>query len=411
MPCPTVYIRMNIAAIIVCAGKGLRLGTVDKARLRLKGRPLLFYSLEAFSARSSIKQIVVVVSRKNIPFVKNLIKNYFSGKIPINVVAGGKERQDSVKNGLNRLDQAVSHVLIHDGARPLVSKKLIGRIIKALSKHQAVVCALAVRDTVKKIDDHSVSRTIDRQALVSVQTPQGFNKEIIEKAYSRWRRVSSFDDAQAVESMGVRVAVVDGDVNNIKITYPEDLELAKNIAGGADLPGGSQGPFPSHHNFSVGFGFDVHRINKNIAGAADPRPLLLGGVVIPCDFSLEAVSDGDVVLHAIADAICGASGQGDIGDLFPPHKKSSRDIDSKKIAAFVLGRIHKKYRINNIDIVIVAQKPPLVKHKKKMTASLIDIFSVKSVNIKIKSKENLDILGGREAIAVFAVTSLSKIKS
>tara|TARA_B100000315_G_scaffold258860_1_gene312485 strand:+ start:425 stop:901 length:477 start_codon:yes stop_codon:yes gene_type:complete len=155
--------------------------------------------------------------------------------------------------------------------------------------------------------------------------------------------------------------------------------------------------------YRVGFGFDVHKTSRK------KRDLVLAGVVIPCSFSLAAVSDGDVVLHAVADAICGATCLGDIGDHFPPRAKKSKNIDSKDIVKFILKKISKKHKISNIDLIIVAEKPRLVKHKKAMLSSLKKIFAISAVNVKIKSKEGLDILGGKNSLACLAVASVVKL--
>lgn len=154
--------------------------------------------------------------------------------------------------------------------------------------------------------------------------------------------------------------------------------------------------------YKVGLGFDVHRFSKA------KKDLVLGGVVIPAAFSLRAVSDGDVVLHAVSDALCGAAGLGDIGDYFPPQDKKSKGLDSKKIVKFILGKVNKKFKISNIDIIIITEKPKLVSHKKKIVESLKKILSISTVNLKIKSKEGLDILGSKNAMSCVAAVLLYK---
>ncbi len=149
----------------------------------------------------------------------------------------------------------------------------------------------------------------------------------------------------------------------------------------------------------IGLGFDTHRFTKK------KKSLLLGGVNIDCGFGIEAVSDGDIILHAICDALLGASSLGDIGDYFPPQGKKSQGLKSADIAKFVLEKVKKKYLIVNIDITVVADKPPLAKYKKKMVDYLYRLFGI-SVNIKIKSKERLNILGTDEGIICFAIASL-----
>lgn len=154
--------------------------------------------------------------------------------------------------------------------------------------------------------------------------------------------------------------------------------------------------------YRAGLGFDVHRFSKK------EKPLVLGGVEVPCDFSLDAVSDGDVLLHAVSDAVCGACGLGDIGDYFPPNNEKSKNIDSRKIVEFILKKIEKKFRIVNIDVTIITEKPRLVGFKKKILKSLVEIFKVKEINVKIKSKEGLDILGSKKAISCLALAVVNK---
>jgi 2-C-methyl-D-erythritol 2,4-cyclodiphosphate synthase len=149
-------------------------------------------------------------------------------------------------------------------------------------------------------------------------------------------------------------------------------------------------------DYRIGLGFDVHRFSKK------RRPLILGGAKISNSFGLEAVSDGDVLLHAISDALCGIASLGDIGDYFPPSKKYA-GIDSKIIARFILAKVTKKFKITNIDVIIAAQIPKLAPHKRRILKSLQSLFKVRDINVKIKSKEGLDILGGRNAISCFAI--------
>ncbi|MBN3040960.1 MAG: 2-C-methyl-D-erythritol 2,4-cyclodiphosphate synthase [Candidatus Omnitrophica bacterium] len=157
--------------------------------------------------------------------------------------------------------------------------------------------------------------------------------------------------------------------------------------------------------YRVGFGFDVHRISKK------KKKLILGGSVIPCPFGLEAVSDGDVVLHAISDALCGATVIGDIGDYFPPEDKSCKNIDSKLIVKEILKKTSKNFKTVNLDITIIAEKPRLIKYKKRIISSLRKIISVKNINLKIKSKEGLSILGGVNAMACVVIVLMKRAKA
>ncbi|MDD4954428.1 MAG: 2-C-methyl-D-erythritol 2,4-cyclodiphosphate synthase [Candidatus Omnitrophica bacterium] len=155
-------------------------------------------------------------------------------------------------------------------------------------------------------------------------------------------------------------------------------------------------------DYRAGLGFDVHRFSKA------KKPLILGGVKIPCDFSLSAVSDGDVLLHAIADAICGCCLLGDIGDYFPPNDVKCKNMDSREIVNFILKKIKSKFTLINIDATIITEKPRLSGYKKKILKSLCAIFKIKTINIKIKSKEGLDILGSKKAVSCLALAVVKK---
>lgn len=154
--------------------------------------------------------------------------------------------------------------------------------------------------------------------------------------------------------------------------------------------------------YRLGLGFDVHRFAKK------KKDLILGGVKIPGARGLLAVSDGDVILHAVADALCGACLLGDIGDYFSPLAKKSKDIDSKKIINFILSKVKKRYKVANIDITVIADKPPLSRHKKNIIKSLKKVLAIPNVNLKVKSKEGLNILGGKNSIACIAVALVKK---
>ncbi len=155
-------------------------------------------------------------------------------------------------------------------------------------------------------------------------------------------------------------------------------------------------------DYRVGLGFDVHRFSSK------KKPFILGGIEIPCGFSLDAVSDGDVLLHAIADAVCGACLLGDIGDYFPPQDVNSKGMDSKQIIRFILKKIKNKFRIVNIDVTVITEKPRLAGYKKRILNSLKRILLLPAVNVKVKSKEGLDILGSKKSISCLALAVVKK---
>jgi len=211
---------MKIAAIIVCAGKSKRFKK-DKLLIEIKNKPLFYYTFKAFYQIKLISQIILVLNKEKINLAKKLISP-FSKNRNIKIVEGGKKRKDSVYNGLISLDRNITHVLIHDGARPFVSKNLILNIIKNLKKYQAVICGIKSKDTVKIVKNGFVKKTLKRDNVYLIQTPEGFKKNLILEAYKRFKEKEVFDDAQFLEFSKKEIKVIDGDILNVKITYPVD---------------------------------------------------------------------------------------------------------------------------------------------------------------------------------------------
>jgi len=211
---------MKIAAIIVCAGKSKRFKK-DKLLIEIKNKPLFYYTFKAFYQIKLISQIILVLNKEKINLAKKLTSP-FSKNRNIKIVEGGKKRKDSVYNGLISLDRNITHVLIHDGARPFVSKNLILNIIKNLKKYQAVICGIKSKDTVKIVKNGFVKKTLKRDNVYLIQTPEGFKKNLILEAYKRFKEKEVFDDAQFLEFSKKEIKVIDGDILNVKITYPVD---------------------------------------------------------------------------------------------------------------------------------------------------------------------------------------------
>jgi len=215
---------MNVGAVIVGGGKGRRLGKEDKALLNLEGEPLFCHAYKTFKQIKQIKQIIIVLKKKHFALAKKVI----SGR-EVLFIEGGRERMHSVYNGIVSLRKEIDYVLIHDAARPFVSRKIILNVLKELRKHPAVICGHCAKDTVKIIEKSFVKKTIERSSVFLSQTPQGFKKDLIVKAYKKFKNRKFTDDAQAVELFGQRVKVVKGALRNFKITYPDDIVLANKI--------------------------------------------------------------------------------------------------------------------------------------------------------------------------------------
>jgi 2-C-methyl-D-erythritol 4-phosphate cytidylyltransferase len=213
-----------VSAIIVAAGSGLRLGAkIPKAFVKINGKPMLEYSIEAYQNCKHTNEIVLVMPPS---YQFNGLK-YFDRFSKLSaIVSGGKERLDSVRSGLNAVSPQADVVLIHDAARPLITPEQITSVIVAVKKHGAAILASPATDTIKKAQKGWIKGTVDRSGLWKAQTPQGFRKDILERSHFDQRAISATDDSQLVELIKVKVFVVPGDDENIKITTPIDLEIA-----------------------------------------------------------------------------------------------------------------------------------------------------------------------------------------
>ncbi|MCF7917090.1 MAG: 2-C-methyl-D-erythritol 4-phosphate cytidylyltransferase [Candidatus Omnitrophica bacterium] len=214
---------MKIAAIIVCAGFGKRLGK-PKASILLAGKPLFYYSLKVFLASGKIDEIILVLQKKHFKIAKKFIDSK-----RVILAEGGQTRKDSVINGLKKIKKEIEYVLIHDGARPFLKKELVLEVIKQLKKYPAVIPGIKVTDTLKQVDRGLVKKTLKRDNIFSIQTPQGFNKELIKNAYKKYRRIKVTDSAKIFAKTGQPIKMVEGDRFNFKLTHKEDLLIAEMI--------------------------------------------------------------------------------------------------------------------------------------------------------------------------------------
>ncbi len=375
---------MKIGVIVAAAGSGRRMGAgSNKVLLPLDGKPVLSHSLACFGSMEEIAEIVVVTSNRDQEAIAKLLHEE-APNMTVQVVLGGAERQDSVYLGLQALSADTKWVIIHDGARPFITPDLVRKGLRAAKEHLAVGIAVPVKDTIKKVKDGFVTETPERSELWAMQTPQIFAYPLILQAHeeAQQRDIIATDDCGLVEILGHSVHVVEGDYANIKITTPDDL--------------------PRSNRVLVGFGYDVHRL---VAG----RPFILGGVEISYEKGLLGHSDADVVTHALMDALLGAMGRGDIGELFPDTDPSYKDISSIVLLEHVL-KIMKQERlvINNLDITIMAQRPKLGPWKKGIRTKLAQTLAINEsqVNIKATTTEGLGFVGREEGIATQVVVSL-----
>ena len=387
--------KLSAAVIIAAAGSSSRMGTgVDKQFVILAGKPVLWHTINVFKQLPQIHQILVTVSPGNAERVAALLQQTLAD-IPWQIVPGGAERQDSVRNALQLVSPSVELVLVHDGARPFVEPECVLKSMQAAAETGAAVVAVPVKDTIKLADAAGgVKQTLDRSSLWQVQTPQTFRRELLLKAHEQAAAagVVATDDAALVEWAGGSVSLVRGSYYNFKVTTPEDLVLAEAVA--AERSG--------RQMQRVGFGYDVHQF---VAG----RPLMLGGVEVPHDRGLEGHSDADVLLHAISDALLGAAGLGDIGKHFPDTDPRYKGISSLLLLREVCRKLKEAgYTAQNLDAVIAAQEPKLAPYIARMNetiAAALDI-PVTQVNVKATTTEHLGFVGRKEGIAAQAVVMI-----
>lgn len=384
-------------SILLAAGSGSRLaaatGNIPKQFLPYRDAPLYWQSALHMRAVARIAGLIFVFPEDRLTeeeaVLRRLDAQHALG-LPWRIAPGGPRRQDSVNNALEKLGPACAAVLVHDTARPFASPELITRICEALDAGaEGVIPGVPVTDTIKIVHCRHVAETPDRDSLVAVQTPQGFRCATLRRAHERARNEqwNVTDDAALLERCGVPVAVVPGEPANIKITHPEDLRMLHDIPS-APLP-------------CTGFGYDVHRYGPG-------RPMKLGGVPIPGGPEVQAHSDGDVLLHALMDALLGCSGAGDIGLLFPDTSAAFDNADSAVLLDEVL-RLSRGTGVTLVhaDLTVIAQAPKIAPHRDLIRRNISRLLGLppERVNIKATTEEGLGFTGAREGIKAVAVVT------
>jgi 2-C-methyl-D-erythritol 4-phosphate cytidylyltransferase/2-C-methyl-D-erythritol 2,4-cyclodiphosphate synthase len=376
------------AALIVASGRGQRFGGKrPKQWLPLAGRSVLRHCLERFCSHPRIGAVRAVIH----PEDRELYDRAARGLDLIEPTQGGPSRQDSVRLGLESLAAAPPDlVLIHDGVRPLIDAGLIDRVLDGLAQHQAVLPALPVTDTLKRVAAGRVLGTVERAGLYRAQTPQGFAYQAILAAHRMAAGAALTDDIAVAEAAGLAIATVAGDEANLKITEPADLARAELLLSGC-------------LQTRTGLGFDVHRL-----GPGDGLTLM--GVRLPDPLRLIGHSDADVGLHAVTDALLGTLGAGDIGSHFPPGDPRWAGADSAVFLAHARGLIEAAGgRIEHVDATLICERPKIGPHRSAMVARLAGLLGLDlgRVSIKATTTERLGFTGRGEGIAAQAVATVS----
>lgn len=384
--------KSKVYAILLAGGSGTRMNApVNKILLPVRGIPCIARSAAALAPFVSE---IVLVGRPN---EKEALMNAFNlvrVTCPIVFVCGGSTRQASVFNGLQSItdiDESAA-VLIHDGARCLVSAETISAVLSAVLEKGSGVASVPVTDTLRSsgTDDLMAGSTLPRDNLFAMQTPQGFRLGELRKAFSVADQDGFIgtDDAAVMAHAGFPVYLTPGSRYNIKLTTWEDYQMAEALVS-----------FSSLSPIRVGFGYDVHQLTEN-------RRLILCGVDIPYEKGLLGHSDADVALHALMDALLGAAGLGDIGKHFPDSDNTYLNIDSMKLLDHVMNKLAEVgYVPSNVDITIVAQKPKLAPYIRQMTENLASAMHLPlfRINVKATTTEHLGFEGRMEGISAYAV--------
>ncbi len=431
-----MYKEKKVSVIIAAAGSSMRMGGVNKQYIEIGGISVLARSAKAFERNAYTDEIIIAVRPGDEENCRQSVVEKYGLKKVTAVIAGGAERQLSVMKALDSVSEDAGLILVHDGARPFVTQRLIHDIIDAADREGAAVPCVEVKDTIKMTENGHVAETPERSRLRAVQTPQGFDAALLREAYRRIigeeHRVVT-DDASVVEAYGREVAVVESDPANVKITTPDDVRSAELMTsresdtkirfperaaaeteqntgggnGGADRNRGGSAAESVYEGLKsmfprVGLGCDVHAF-------AEGRRLMIGGVEIPHERGLEGHSDADVLVHAVIDALLGAAGLGDIGKHFPDSDENYRGINS----LVLLGRTAELlkmqgFRIINIDAVVIAQRPKISPYTPQMCEKMADVLKISpaQINIKGTTAEHLGFTGREEGIAAQAVAAV-----
>lgn len=388
---------VTIGIVICAAGSSTRFGSsVKKEYLPLETGTVLSTSVKKFINALNISALVITVPHNGTEQAKAALFNDPSINYPENIffTEGGSTRQESVYNALltlQSLKNPPEYVLIHDGARPFVTEKIITDTINAAILHGAAAPGTTPVDTQKLLDENNfIVEHLQRSRMSAIQTPQGFRlKELLEAHKKALQDKKEYtDDTEIWGKYCGKVMAVQGDAANKKITYASDYNKKEKTM----------------KTIRTGLGYDIHRL-------VEGRKLIIGGVEFPFEKGEDGHSDGDALLHAITDALLGASGMGDIGSFFPPEEAKWKDADSKELLKTAWNEVKKAgWQIENIDCVVKLEKPKFLPRRNEVIDSIAKVLEVESSRVFVKAKtgEKMDSVGSGNAIEAWVTCLLSK---
>jgi 2-C-methyl-D-erythritol 4-phosphate cytidylyltransferase/2-C-methyl-D-erythritol 2,4-cyclodiphosphate synthase len=382
---------LSTVALIVAAGRGSRAGQGKPKQYRDmpdgSGGSVLARSIATFADNEVISSLCVAIHKNDVKLYEKIISNC-NKTDKIIYVLGGEDRQASVLNGLQALAEGQpQRVFIHDAARPFVSQDLIERCLDNFTDTDGVIPTLPVTDTLKKAENGQITETVPRDGLYRAQTPQLFDFAKLLEAHKAAPQGNMTDDAAVAERAGLRVRIIDGETQNIKLTTEEDFAMTSPL-----IP-------------RTGLGFDVHRFGDD--GSADS--IMLCGVAIAHNREIIGHSDADVGLHAITDALLGALAEGDIGDHFPPSDAANKDRASAEFLTHVLQlAAAKRARLTHIDLTLICEAPKIGPHRAAMRERLSELtgLPLTAISVKATTTEGLGFSGRGEGIAAQASATI-----
>ena len=401
----------GVDVVVVAGGESTRMAGTDKLGAQVGGRPLLAWTLSAVAAVPIVERIVLATALDR---AASLAADGWLPSKVIAVVPGGRRRQESVAAGVAALGSVRDRViLVHDGARPLASASLFARVAAAAALHGAAIPVVPVTETLKRTEDGVVVETVDRSTLAASQTPQGFRGPLLAAAYARMLPdgpATWTDEAALLEACSMAVHVVPGEAMNLKVTYPDDLaRVAAHLPGGrpeaAPFPSSTAPGSPALPDVRVGMGEDAHPFGPE-------APLALGGVTFADAPRLHGHSDGDAALHAVADALLGATGLGDLGRVFPAGPETPRGIASAAMLAAVTARVRAAgWAPSSVDLTIAASRPRLAARLDEMAAAIAGILDIPAERVAVKASTGnlLGPEGAGRAISARAVAVVVRL--
>lgn len=379
----------SVVLLLAGASNRCELG-YNKVLYLINGKPLFRYSLDEFLKIDNCEKVIIVCKKEEEKEIEKYLPYEFLSKIEI--VYGGALRQESVLNGLKKVE--TDYVLIHDGARPCIKKDDINNVLLNLVNSKTVTLATLSQESMRYVNNDSAS-VLDRNKVINIKTPQGMLKNDLIFALNEASKDGLIftDDVSAIEKyFKISPKIVACSNNNIKVTKYEDLKMVESILGKKEI-------------YRIGHSCDTHRLENG-------NEIIVGAVKIPCEFRIVAHSDGDVLYHSISEAIIGALGMGDLGKWFSDKDPKYKNISSSYFLEKTKEMLIKEgYEIVNIDSTIYVEKPMMAPYIEKMKTNISNCLGIleSQINVKATRGEGVGPIGESKAISSETIIMIKTI--